>query len=87
VESLLVEGGPSLNHALICENLVDELFITLAPTLFGTSDEDAPVLDGPLDEPQDLHLLSAYLAGDELFLRYSLNTTDLAIMSATHGPI
>ena len=74
VDRLLVEGGPTLNHALISESLADELFVTLAPTLVGTSNADAPGLLGkPLDEPRDLHLLSAYLAGDELFLRYSLN--------------
>ncbi|HET7272690.1 MAG TPA: dihydrofolate reductase family protein [Rubrobacter sp.] len=75
VDRLLVEGGPILNHALISENLADELFITLAPKLFGTSNADAPgVLGKLLDEPRDLHLLSAYLADDELFLRYALDT-------------
>jgi 2,5-diamino-6-(ribosylamino)-4(3H)-pyrimidinone 5'-phosphate reductase len=75
VDRLLVEGGPTLNHALISEHLADEIFITLAPALYGTSGTNAPVLGGPMDGPQDLHLLSAYLADDELFLRYSLNTT------------
>lgn len=74
VNRLLVEGGPTLNHAMISEALADELFVTLAPKLLGTGDPDAPtVISGPLDEPQDLHLLSAYLMYDELFLRYSLN--------------
>ena len=73
VERLLVEGGPTLNHALISEGLADELFITLAPTLFGKNDANAPaILSSPLEEPQSLRLISAYLADDELFLRYSL---------------
>jgi len=73
IHRLLVEGGPTLNHALISENLADELFITLAPMLVGRQDTDAPtILDGSLTETQELHLLSAYLAGDELFRRYAL---------------
>jgi riboflavin biosynthesis pyrimidine reductase len=35
VRSLLCEGGPTLLGALIAEDLVDELFLTLAPTLVG----------------------------------------------------
>jgi riboflavin-specific deaminase-like protein len=76
VHRLLVEGGPTLNHALVSACLADDLFITLAPRLLGTGDADAPaILDGPLDEPKNLKLLSAYLANDELFLRYALTTT------------
>ena len=76
VDRLLVEGGPTLNHALISARLADEIFITLAPTLLGTSDPNAPaILDGPLNEPQTLQLLSAYFADNELFLRYALMAT------------
>jgi 2,5-diamino-6-(ribosylamino)-4(3H)-pyrimidinone 5'-phosphate reductase len=75
VDRLLVEGGPSLNHSLISENLADELFITLAPMLLGENEADAPaILNGSLAEPRDLYLLSAYLIRDELFLRYALKT-------------
>jgi 2,5-diamino-6-(ribosylamino)-4(3H)-pyrimidinone 5'-phosphate reductase len=76
VHRLLVEGGPTLNHALISACLADDLFITLAPRLLGTGDADAPaILDGPLNDPQNLKLLSAYVANDEFFLRYALTTT------------
>jgi 2,5-diamino-6-(ribosylamino)-4(3H)-pyrimidinone 5'-phosphate reductase len=71
VERLLVEGGPTLNHALISAGLADELFITLAPTLLGNADA-SPILGGPLKESQNLQLRSTYLAHDELFLRYVL---------------
>ena len=48
VESLLVEGGPGLNHALISRNLVDELFLTVAPQLLGGSAERTlTLLRGP----------------------------------------
>ena len=72
VDLLLVEGGPRLNHSLISQNLADELFLTLAPKLLGGSAEEVlTVLEGPALEAEDINLLSAHLAGDELFLRYS----------------
>ena len=74
VDLLLVEGGPTLNHALISHNLADELFLTLVPTLLGgtTSDESPAILNGPLLAATHAHLLSTHLAGDEIFLRYGL---------------
>lgn len=71
VEVLLVEGGPSLNHALISQNLADELFLTLAPKLLGGTSYE--LLDGPALAPIDAKLLSAHLADSELFLRYALS--------------
>jgi 2,5-diamino-6-(ribosylamino)-4(3H)-pyrimidinone 5'-phosphate reductase len=79
VESLVVEGGPGLNHALISRNLVDELFLTVAPELLGgTADQTPTLLRGPeipASERSALELLSIFLAESELFLRYSLTRT------------
>jgi 2,5-diamino-6-(ribosylamino)-4(3H)-pyrimidinone 5'-phosphate reductase len=79
VEALLVEGGPGLNHALISRNLVDELFLTVAPELLGGSAEKTlALLRGPTLPARDrpnLSLLSIHLSGDELFLRYALART------------
>jgi riboflavin-specific deaminase-like protein len=72
VEVLLVEGGPSLNDALISQNLADEFFLTLAPKLLGGTSNEL-LRDGPALAPVDAKLLSAYLAGSELFLRYALS--------------
>jgi riboflavin-specific deaminase-like protein len=74
VEVLLVEGGPSLNHALISQNLADELFLTLAPKLLGgTLNEPLTILDGLALAPiVEVKLLSAHLADSELFVRYAL---------------
>ena len=75
IEVLLVEGGPSLNHALFSRGLVDELFLTLAPKLLGgTLDETSAILEGQEGEmlPSGLRLLSVFAADDELFLRYSV---------------
>lgn len=77
VESLVVEGGPSLNHALISRNLVDEFFLTVAPELLGgTASQTLTLLRGPeLAARPNLELLSVHLAENELFLRYSLIRT------------
>jgi 2,5-diamino-6-(ribosylamino)-4(3H)-pyrimidinone 5'-phosphate reductase len=74
VDVLLVEGGPTLNHALSSRGLADELFLTLAPKLLGgIPSETHTILDGgPMPpETSTLNLLSVHLAGDELFLRYT----------------
>jgi 2,5-diamino-6-(ribosylamino)-4(3H)-pyrimidinone 5'-phosphate reductase len=82
VATLLVEGGPVLNHALISHGLTDELFLTLAPKLIGGLPDQAPtILKGQLFSAEvcsSLRLISIYLAGSELFLRYSLSPTGVA---------
>jgi len=76
VESLVVEGGPALNHALVSRNLIDELFVTVAPELLGGTAAQTPTLlrgpEIPSGDRPALELLSVHLAGGELFLRYSL---------------
>jgi 2,5-diamino-6-(ribosylamino)-4(3H)-pyrimidinone 5'-phosphate reductase len=74
VDLLLVEGGPTLNHALISQYLADELFLTLVPKLLGgtTSGESPAILNGPVLAATHAHLISTHLAGDEIFLRYCL---------------
>jgi riboflavin-specific deaminase-like protein len=77
VAALLVEGGPVLSHALISQCLADALCLTLAPKLIGGPSDQAPtILKGQLLSAKDcssLELLCIYLAGSELFLRYSLS--------------
>jgi len=74
VEIVLVEGGPTLNHALVSQNFADELFLTLAPKLLGgTLDESPAILNGPGLSARGLNLISAHLAGEKLFLRYGLH--------------
>ncbi len=79
VDVLVVEGGPGLNHALISRNLVDELFLTVAPELLGgTAAQTLTLLRGPEIPARGrpaLELVSIHLADGELFLRYSLPRT------------
>jgi 5-amino-6-(5-phosphoribosylamino)uracil reductase len=69
---ILLLGGGDLNFQCFASGLVDELFLTIAPHLFGG--RDAPtLLDGdgfPLDEAIGLTLEEVDRVGDELFLRY-----------------
>lgn len=73
VRVVLSEGGPTLNHAFFRAGCVDELFLTVAPFVAGMAG-DRTVVEGPeLLEPfPRLRLESAYLHGDELFLRYAV---------------
>jgi riboflavin biosynthesis pyrimidine reductase len=74
VDVLLCEGGPRLNQALIGADLADELFVTMAPMLVGTNTPEEPkasLQDRP-EDPKPLRLISTHVAGDELFLRYSI---------------
>ena len=79
VESVVVEGGPGLNHALFSRNLVDDLFLTVAPELLGGTPTQTPTLlrgpEIPIGERPTLELVSVHLADGELFLRYSLART------------
>lgn len=77
VRRLLVEGGPSLNHALLESGLVDELFLTFAPKLSGGAEPgergESGIISGmAFGEPVGMRLLSVYESGGELYLRYSL---------------
>lgn len=79
VRTLLVEGGPVLNYSLVSGGYVDEVFTTLAPKLLGGSSEDAPgIIHGPQlppESPHHLTLVSAYNAGGEIYLRYTIRDT------------
>jgi riboflavin biosynthesis pyrimidine reductase len=68
VRSLLCEGGPTLNGALLAAGLVDELFLTLSPMLAGGADPLTIVAGDGAAAPLELVWV---LEGDgALFLRY-----------------
>jgi 2,5-diamino-6-(ribosylamino)-4(3H)-pyrimidinone 5'-phosphate reductase len=75
VERLLVEGGGELNWELVRDDLVDELYLTLAPALLGGRDAPTPV-EGPgltMERQRRLRLVSVERAGDELFCRFAVD--------------
>jgi len=71
---LLAEGGGELNWDLLRDDLVDELHVTVAPSLLGG--REAPtLLEGQgltMKSRRRLKLLDVHREGDELYLRYGL---------------
>jgi riboflavin-specific deaminase-like protein len=70
VRSILCEGGPTLNASLLPYGLVDELFLTIAPSLAGGADALTIVAGAPLPELMRLELIWALEDAHELYLRY-----------------
>ena len=64
VQSLLLEGGPTLATAFFRAGLVDKLLLFVAPTLAG----EGPALVAGLDEPLSLTRLTSRQVGDDLLL-------------------
>lgn len=72
VERLIVEGGSELNAGLLKADLVDELFLTLAPKIKLGRDVATYAGGEPLARSALLQfsLVSCQPVGDEVFLRY-----------------
>jgi riboflavin-specific deaminase-like protein len=69
VRSVLCEGGPTVLGALLAEDLVDELFLSLAPRLVGGYGPG--IVEGAaLPEPAQLERAWVLDSEGELFLRY-----------------
>jgi riboflavin-specific deaminase-like protein len=71
VRSILCEGGPGLNAALLHEGLVDELFLSLAPMLAGGAGLGL-VSGEALPEALDFELVTLFDSGEDVFMRYRL---------------
>lgn len=74
VRRLLCEGGAQLNWSLVEADLVDELHLTVAPSLLGGS--DAPtIVEGTgftMKRQRRLRLVDVRRVGDELYCRYRI---------------
>lgn len=71
---VLTEGGPSLVGQLVQEGVVDELFLTTSPRLFGRQANDGrkSLIEGVDLASQSLDLLSLRRHESHVFLRYGL---------------
>ena len=74
---ILNEGGPSVFGQLLQARLVDDVFLTVAPSLLGraSTEERLGVVEGTLFEPETapkLDLRSVRRNGSHLFLRYGI---------------
>jgi len=76
VQSVLCEGGPHLARQLLAAGLLDELLLSLAPTLAGgepAGGEALRILAGAeLEPPSRARVLDVLRSGSQLFLRYAL---------------
>ena len=69
IRALLCEGGPRLHSELWSQELVDELFLTVAAKLTGAGPS---ILEGELPAPTALELAWLLEEDGELFTRYSV---------------
>lgn len=73
----LLEGGPRLMGSFLKEQLLDELFLTIAPKIFGNdSDSALTMVEGallPHFALPNAELVSIHHEKSELFLRYTLS--------------
>jgi riboflavin biosynthesis pyrimidine reductase len=75
VRTVMCEGGPHLNGALLAAGLVDELFLSLAPKLGSGASPQASlrIVSGPeLSPPVELELREALESEGCLLLHYSV---------------
>jgi len=74
VERVIAEGGGELNWQLVRDDLVDEIYVTIAPSLLGG--RDAPtLLEGEgltMSTRRVLRLVELHREGDELYCRYAM---------------
>ena len=70
----MVEGGGELIWGFVRDNLVDELYVTIAPAILGG--REAPTLcEGEglaMAERRRLRLVSSEVVGGEIFCRYAV---------------
>lgn len=73
-QAIFIDGGPHLLGSFFALNLIDEVFLTIAPKIFGNRDNLAlTMVEGALlskDKIPHLKLLSVNKVGDEVYLRY-----------------
>jgi riboflavin biosynthesis pyrimidine reductase len=71
---ILTEGGPTLASELAAAGLLDELFLTRSPALFGRMSADGRkgLIDGVDLSGRSVDLLGVRRHGSYLFLRYDL---------------
>ena len=71
LKRILCEGGPTLNTTLLQAQLVDEIFLTIAPKILGGEDP-LTIVKGPGLGTIHLELRSLVELDGELFLKYGV---------------
>lgn len=75
-QNILIEGGSTLLASFLKEDLIDEIFLTIAPKIYGNEkNKTLTLVEGylfPKNATKKLSLLSVKKLGSELFLRYKV---------------
>lgn len=69
-KNILLEGGPTLNGFFFSENLIDEVYVTLLPLLWGGTTTDRTVITPQPIPLERFRLKTAEKRKDEMFLKY-----------------
>lgn len=73
---VLVEGGSTLLGSFLKQDLIDQIFLTISPKIFGNTNQlTLTLVEGYLFPPKstkNLKLLSVKQLGNELYLRYQI---------------
>lgn len=74
IENVFIDGGPTLLASFLNQGLLDEIFLTIAPKIYGNDGSAITMVEGQLFPPNKikLQLLSAEKIEDEVSLRYKI---------------
>ena len=75
INSLLLEGGGTLNESALRSNIVNEVRVFVAPKLFGGADAPTPVMGGGVSLPSEaykLNLRSTECIDGDILLNYKI---------------
>jgi riboflavin biosynthesis pyrimidine reductase len=82
IAKIAVLGGAKLFSSLLAKNLIDDLWLTVCPLMFGNS--QAPnLINHHLASPLQLNLLSHKVVDSEVFLHYQVNK-NITILNNTY---
>ncbi|MHC1591854.1 MAG: RibD family protein, partial [Candidatus Helarchaeales archaeon] len=73
IQTLLLEGGGTLNYSMIKNDLVDEVSLSIAPLLLGGEQATSLISGegfGTIKESCHLELISHEKLGNNLFIKY-----------------
>ncbi len=77
VRTVVCEGGPTLLKALLAEDLLDEMFVTIAPKIFGG--KEAPTMTGRggsfLPQTRHFRLKNFFVENNEVYCHYVTRIT------------
>ncbi len=76
-QHVIIEGGPTIMGSFFKHDLIDEVFVTIAPKIFGNKPNTTlSMVEGylfPADKIKTCALISVRKVNDEVYLRYRIH--------------